>query len=516
MNKISRFMAAAISISMTAGLLMSCGSSATKGSTTASTNQSSAVEGETDSTTAAALDLSKEVELSLYVVSDRPAGQDVLDENLNKLLKEKMNTTLKTEWIAWSEYANKYPLLFSSGEVFDMAYAATWLNFAALARKGAFKSLDELWPTYAPKNFARQSETALQQATVDGHYYCVPTLLATYSAYGPIYRTDILEGTDWDGKMETIADYETYLQYVKDNTTLEPYDVYSSGSEMDDIFMYNNGLYALKGSTNDFLWIDPAEENPKIFTYYEYDKTADFLEMMNRWNQAGYFPKSALSDTDSSKVQNGVAASTLHNIDTYQSRFIEHPEWGFKFANFVSDVSNMSFTQDAMVISNTSENPERALALYDLITNDEEVYRAFMWGIEGTSYEIKDDQLSMLDLTTYPGSSMWAARTTEFNLPTYGSPADLQTWKDSFDQAIVDGEGSQKYRSFVLDISSIETEYAACQNVHQQYWWPLELGYTDPVSGLQEYKDKMEAAGIEKVIETLQTQLNDYLTAQKG
>ncbi len=96
-------------------------------------------------------------------------------------------------WIGWAEYPNKYPLLFSSGEKFDMAYTATWLNYSSLAQKGAFKSLDEMWPKYAPKNFERQSESALQQATVDGHYYCIPTLLATYSAYGPIYRTDILE-----------------------------------------------------------------------------------------------------------------------------------------------------------------------------------------------------------------------------------------------------------------------------------------------------------------------------------
>ena len=45
-----------------------------------------------------------------------------------------------------------------------MAYSASWLNFASLAQKGAFKSLDELWPTYAPKNFAAQTEEAKQQA----------------------------------------------------------------------------------------------------------------------------------------------------------------------------------------------------------------------------------------------------------------------------------------------------------------------------------------------------------------
>ena len=64
---------------------------------------------------------------------------------------------------------------------------------------------------------------------MDGHYYCIPTLLATYSAFGPIYRTDILEGTDWDGKMENLADYEAYLGYVKEAAPeMEPCLLYTS------------------------------------------------------------------------------------------------------------------------------------------------------------------------------------------------------------------------------------------------------------------------------------------------
>ena len=153
-----------------------------------------------------ALDTSEEVELVMYFISDRPAKYDEIEANFNELFKEKLNCTLKTEWLAWSDYANKYPLLFSSGEKFDLAYTATWLGFSNYAAKGAFMNLDELWPTYAPNNFALQSETALTQATLDGHYYVIPTLLATYSAYGPYYRTVFDDGaatyegevTNWD------------------------------------------------------------------------------------------------------------------------------------------------------------------------------------------------------------------------------------------------------------------------------------------------------------------------------
>lgn len=238
--------------------------------------------------------------------------------------------------------------------------------------------------------------------------------------------------------------------------------------------------------------------------------------MMARWNEKGFFSKSALSDSDSEKTKNGKAAILIHNIDSYQSYYIEHPEWGFKFSNFVKDLSYLAFTQDSMVISNTSKHPELAMAVYNYLTTDEEAYRAFQWGIEGTSYEITDkNELHLLNQDDYAVTDMWAARNSKFNLNTMGSPDDLTTLKSGFDAQIKEGVGAQKYRSFVFDTSSIETEYAACMSVHQQYWWPLELGYTDAVSGLEEYKEKMKVAGIDKVRETLQKQLDDYVAGLK-
>lgn len=502
-KRFAKIAALLCALAMAASIVTGCGKQASS-------------DGKTSGSAKGELDTSKEVELVLYVVSDRPAKQDDVEENFNKLFKEKLNCTVKINWLGWAEYRNKYPLIFSSGEKFDMAYSATWLNFSALAEKGAFKNLDELWPQYAPKNFARQSESAKQQATIAGHYYAVPTLNRTYSAYGPTYRTDILKDTDWNGKMETLEDYETYLSYVKKAAPdMEPIAIVQEGSEIDEMFMQQNKMYASKGAQGDFLWLDPAQEAPKLFTYYEYDKTPEFLEMVNRWNKEGYFTKSALSDADTTKVENGKAASRLKNMDTYVGEHIKHPEWGFKFANFVTDVSYMSFMQDGLVISNTSENPERALAWYDLITNDEDAFRAFNYGIEGKSYEIVDNQVNMLNPDDYAESPLWAARTVEFMLPKFGSPTDFADIQKGYDEQIKDGVGAQKFRGFSIDTSSIENEYAACVNVHQQYWWPLELGYTDPVKGLKEYQQKMEAAGIDKVRETLQTQLDEYLKSLK-
>lgn len=508
MKKTRKLSVLALALLLAVSGLVGCGnSSSDKGSSTGSTSTGSSGE-------AQALDTSKEVELSMYFISNRPGKYDEIEDNFNKLFKEKLNCTLKTNWIAWSDYANKYPLLFSSGEEFDLAYTATWLNFYSLAQKGAFMQLDELWPTYAPNNWAKTSETAKTQATVNGHLYCIPTLLATYSGYGPYYRVDCLEGTDWDGKMENFADYEVYLDYIKENTSLTPYSTGSQGSELDDTWHLANEKYNIRGTQ--WLYVDLNEDHYTLRTWYQDPGVMEFLTTMKRWADKGFWSPSVLSDTEADKLKNGLDASTCHNIDSFTGVYIDAQRQGngyeWHYANFNKDISPLPYTQDACVISTTSKNPERALALYDYITTDEEAFRAFYYGIEGTSYEIIDGQVQALNTDNYGFSSLWAAR-GEFTLDEVGYPQEAVDIKKGWDEEIAKkgNTGSAYLAGWTPDTTSVETEYAACTNVVQQYWWPLELGLTNDVEGsLAEFQEKMEAAGIDKVLEVFQKQLDEY------
>ena len=206
------------------------------------------------------LDTSQPVEIIMYYTGDQPGKQQELWDNFNRLAKAKINTTLKIKMLPSASYRQTYPLLFQSGEVFDLAYAATWLNFAQLAKRGAFMALEDLAPKYAPKLYSRESPTAIRQATVDGHLYALPSLYATYSAYGPIHRADLAKGKPgWNGKMESFADFEAFLGVIKANyPAMEPLQISSLGSEVDELYLFNNGIYPIKGSSGDFLFIDPV------------------------------------------------------------------------------------------------------------------------------------------------------------------------------------------------------------------------------------------------------------------
>ena len=518
-RKTSRVLTMAIAIIMLVAVISGCGSTNSDNSTGTQVTaaQTSAASGSgTVEKAAANLDTSKQVELVVYELGDKFAGQDEVDDNFNKIALEKLNCTLKVNWIPWADFGNKYQLLFSSGEQFDMAYSGGWLNYSTLARKGAFMNLDELWPQYAPDNYAMQTETAKDQAKVDGHIYCIPRLYSSNSAYGISYRTDLTEKLNWNGKLDTFDDMAVYLQLIKDNCpTVEPLGV-PGGSQMDDLFMYNNGIYPISGTINDFLFIDPSQDKPQLFTYYEYDKTKNFLDMMNDWNAKGFFSKSALSDTDTGKLTEGKSAVAIHNLSTHIGLCTQYPKFKFKYTNFVKDVSFLPYTQDVLVISKTSQNPERALALYNYMTTDEKPLRAFLYGIEGKSYTIHDNnQVEMLNTDKYAQSDLWSIKTKKFLLQDFGTPEDAIKLDDSITSSVVEGKGTQKYRSFVPDFTSVETELSACQNAQQQYWYPLELGYTDKVKGLQEYKEKMEAAGIDRIRKAIQEQLDNYVAGLK-
>ena len=298
---------------------------------------------------------------------------------------------------------------------------------------------------------------------------------------------------------------------VKANTSIqEVLDISQSGPEIFFTWAQNIGLtYAYKGLN--YMWLDPSEAKPTIRYNFDIEGLDGFLEMMNRWNEAGYFTKSALSDTDTSKTQNGKAAIKVHNIDTFSGLYVNQPTWGFEYSNLVTTLAHLPFTQDCLVISNTSKNPEKALELWNKITTDQEIFDLFYYGIEGTTYTLNEKgETTVTDPDLYSFSACWAARTTQLYRQTAGTPDSYYEQTKEFENTIKSGVGAERLTGFVFDTTNVETEIAACSQVWQQYWWPLEMGYTDPVTGLEEYKNQMLAAGIEKVVAECQAQLDVY------
>ena len=117
------------------------------------------------------------------------------------------------------------------------------------------------------------------------------------------------------------------------------------------------------------------------------------------------------------------------------------------------------------------------------------------------------------DPDLYATSACWASRSMELTRNAMGSPPEYDTIREEWEKTIKDGVGTEKFGGFVFDPTNVQMEVTACNNVVQQYWWPLELGYTDKDAGFEEFKKNLEVAGIEKVIAEAQRQLDEYITS---
>jgi putative aldouronate transport system substrate-binding protein len=175
---------------------------------------------------------------------------------------------------------------------------------------------------------------------------------------------------------------------------------------------------------------------------------------------------------------------------------------------------SLPYMQDCIAIPSSSKHPDKALMLLDKLRNDESYYMLLTYGIRGKHYEITaDNQLKTLDMDGFIPEMYcsWGFRDSRFRRDMEGSPATLPAVREAIAKSAI----KNPYTNFSQNIEPVKNEYAAVLNVMQQYFIPLKLGYTDPVKGLAELKEKLKAAGVEKVQAEFQRQINEFLASEK-
>jgi len=488
---------------VTSVALAGCGSPKPKDSTTKDIT--------TKDSTTKEFDTSKSVELSMYLLGDPAKDYDAMLAEFNKKAKADLNATLKVSWIGWGDFATKYPLVLSSGEPIDLIYTATWVNYFQQAQKGAFMPLEEIGPKYAPKSFATEPKDALKQATVDGHIYALPPNYTNYATWGTITRGDLMKKYGLS-QIKTVDDYGKYLEaVVKNDKNMDPAGMYFGNTPMDTISFYQQNLYPLSGdqSTNIPFWIDITDPTGKVVNVVDKPDMPDFLNKMKEWSALGYWPKSVLSNKDTNMLEVGKSASVIRGLDTWVGNVMKTPEQDLQFSSMIPNSYPLPYMQDGMAIPSTSKNPERALMLLEKLRNDESYYNLLTYGIKDKDYEItSDNKLKPLNLDGFApeGSCSWGFKDEKFYKNLVGSPANLQEVKDQ----IKSTSTKNIYTSFTINTDPIKNEYAAIQNVMQQYYTPLKLGFVDPVKGLATLKQNLKAAGVEKVQVELQKQIDEF------
>lgn len=528
---IASLLTAAMVLSMTA-----CGNSggdAAETQSTASTTPQTSNSG-TDTASTSASDL-EPVTLKMYLCGNDVTDDSKVMEELNKLLKEKINVTLEPIWETWG-YGQEVVLSLQGGEPIDIYFTCSWTEneYNKFARDGYYVRLDdpnnnliekyasELWETLP--EVLTQTGAAINGADGFG-VYAVPGYkdIATQNCWDinvPLlekygYTLDDIRNTDYYG-------FGEILQTVKDGEGADFYPLLIEGAVLER--MATNSIIVTGDSgTGNFMsyYLDPNDVSKetsygiKLLNKYATDEFAKFAAQTRE-----YYLKGFIDPACSNKDQANEMRTASQNLGSYligtQSYALGYElqasqERGFEVAMIPCTepyVDTTSAQGAMMAISTASKNPERAMMFLNLLNTDPEVMTLMNYGVEGVHYNLTDD--GCVEFTEERNNfKPWTNGVGNVTIlpPTVEQGVGFwDTYKDYYGNA-----KEIPILGFAYDGSGVEAEMGSVANVVEEYLLPLCTGAVDPEEKLPEFLEKLEQNGVNTVLDDANAQLESFM-----
>ncbi|GFZ93433.1 ABC transporter substrate-binding protein [Paenibacillus marchantiophytorum] len=468
------------------------------------------------------IDTSKAVTLKMILLGPKPADYDLVFGEINKILKQKVNTTLQTEFLDWSDWKQKYPLKFAANEDFDLVFTANWAMYADQANKGGFLELtDTILTKYAPQTWKAMDKVKWDQARVKSKLYMIPYNIPNeYKEKLVIYREDLREKYN----LPPITDGASFAKFtdaiVKNEKGVTPFGpTLSNMNALDTLLLVQkNNWKQIDGTPFAFKIEDAAG---KVFSIYDTPEFKDLLTYYKNLADNGAWMRDVLTykGSQSEDFKSGKIASYSHTLSSGASSVSAiksvHPDWKIGITDIAQDSkkSTAISTQNGIAIHASSKSPERSLMVLDLLQNDKQLHDLMMYGIEGTHYTaVGSDQFTKTDkFASFNTFTNWS----------FQSPLNRQ--ETTYPQAAKDIENKWKNQvthfkleTFVFDTSKVINEVSNVSNVMTRYGLPLEYGLVKETDkGLADLQSQLKAAGVDKAQAELQNQVNTFLAENK-
>jgi len=484
----------------------------------------------TDSTSEPqAVNTTEHVNLKMILLGDADPDTKLVYEELNKLAKRDLNATVEVQFLSFSDYQQRYPLLFATGETVDLIYTSDWAFYDQEAVKGAFAEVtEEILQTYMPQTWEHQNPLSFEQAKIGGKAYFVPiSLTPTAGASGVLIRGDLREKYGLP-EIKSIDDLEAYYDAVaKNEKGIYPFAASKNNDTMRDLFVKTmNELVVLKNGTSDYYhpYTGDADVRAEDLQWlHASDAYEAFVHKMKDWADRGFWSKNAVANNTAPRdaFENGTSASLLWNIGTLavtqQTVEKTHPEWKPEIYDLTEGKKLMigSYTSDGMAVAAGSKHKERAFMLLDKMKFDEEYNNLMRLGIKRKHWNpVGEDQWE-------PGPDQEKYRFgTGGSWGVKGEHERVATTQPPIVKEIAASRESRTVQPVSLglriDERAIASEMAAINSAKTKYLPLLELGLVDDVDQwLEEYRTAAKQAGQEKVFAEVKAQLGAYLDSVK-
>ncbi|MFD2613933.1 ABC transporter substrate-binding protein [Paenibacillus gansuensis] len=453
----------------------------------------------------------KPVTLSLIYPGGPQKDEQLVEEAMNKILKEKINASIDIQPIDWGAWGDKTNLMMSTGEKFDVIFTATWNGYGQSVAKGAYVELDDLLQQHGKDILANLDPIFLEGPRVKGKIYAIPTNKERASNQGILVRKDLVDKYKFDlSKVKTMADLEPLFQTIKEN---EPNVTPLYITEGTIFVQYINGLERLSDN------VVPGSLAPGSTSFaWEMDDPGylEKIKLNREWFKKGYINADAATTKAASEdmAKAGKIFAWTTALKPGKDKEVEAAT-GVKLVQIPLTepyTSTGDTTNSMLAISKTSKDPERAMMLMNLLHSDKELLNLLVNGIEGKHYKkVADNVIEPLNKDSYNPGNNWMMGNQFLNyLYSNEDPQKWEQYKAFNAQAKVSpGFG------FTFDLEPVKNEITQITNVDKQFAVPVLTGSVDSDKFIPQWKEKLQKAGLEKVIAEKQKQFDAFMAGKK-
>jgi putative aldouronate transport system substrate-binding protein len=441
----------------------------------------------------------------------------MVQDKLSELLTDRINATVKLNYFWFDSYTEKQRMVIASGESVDIMFVQGF-DFNTYVPQKAFLPLDDLLANYGKNVTDNINPLYLLAGTYNDEIYAIPTSKDMFGVGGVVINKELADKYSFDfSNVKEPADFEPMLQTIKEN---EPGIVPLLSTKGDHTTYFTNNLLAMVSWGISYRKTDASA---KLEISAEFPESIEMMKLAEDWYKKGYV------NNDVATLQDGMPQKKAQKAFMWAEQLKPgkaeelSAQLGYELIQAYAHTgpyytSSMDLTNSMLAINRTSGDPERAMMLIDLLFHDKEVKNLLDWGIEGVHYKkVGENQIDYADGVTaetsgYTGLGQWAMGGSQF-LDYLWVNESLDKWEKM--QAFNDSCLPTPLIGFAYSQDNVKSEAAAVSSIVSTQMEAMASGIVSYDEYWPTVKKQLEDAGVAKVLEDAQQQVDAFVASRK-
>lgn len=453
-----------------------------------------------------------------YCIGDTPEDNAKVLERANEIIEPEIGMKLDIQYIDSASFTEKMKLKMAAGEAYDLTFTGYVNPYQTAVNMGGLYDITDL---IEEVNMGEVIEDFyLEAATVNGRIYGIPNIQVVSNPGCLQIAKPLAEecGVDLTKMQEYAVNAKSY-QDVENMMNEIDKAVRQIHEKRPDLYAVSPAVWSMSPLYEDVVGgivLRKDGSSDKLMIGRETDEWKLGVDMVAKWYQDGCIRADIASKptatTIEEKKQIGLSWTTWKpGQDVYYIKdYGYEPEYGFLQEPYVSRTAPLL---TMVSVGANTKHPKEAVQLIKLMNSNEELYNIICWGLKDVHYTMDEEgKVKEIENSGYNGvgQNAWRYGNQFKGFVMQGQPDDV--WEQT--EKMNNEARKSPALGFVPDTDPIANELANITNINSEYTAKIDYGTAPRESYYDEYCQKLEQAGQQKVLEELQKQYDEFLASK--